>query len=77
MGDNDTDFFKETERATNLFWILWFASTIINLVVMLNLLIAILSSTYARVDENKDRYSYLEKAKVMRNKNWLSGGRSK
>ena len=37
-------------------------STLFNLIVMLNLLIAIISETFAEVNSNKDKFNYQEKA---------------
>ena len=53
MGDWDTDIYGDsnTYREVVFFWIIWFLNTILNLIVMLNLLIAIISTTYERVTE--------------------------
>lgn len=42
-------------------WILFFISSMVNLIVMLNLLIAVISETYSRVNEKKNEYDYKEK----------------
>ena len=71
MGDWDTDFFADNYIGGNSLWVFWFASTIINLVVMLNLLIAILSKTYERVDSSDTNFSYQEKVKIIRDRLYL------
>ncbi len=47
LGDFDTEAFGET--AVPLAWVLFLLFTIFNMIVMLNLLIAIISDSYARV----------------------------
>lgn len=49
LGDFATDEFGEV--ATPLAWILFLVFTIFNMIVMLNLLIAIISDSYAKVNE--------------------------
>jgi uncharacterized membrane protein len=47
LGDFDTGAFGEV--STSLVMGLWFLCTVFNMIVMLNLLIAIISDSYARV----------------------------
>ena len=49
IGDLDTDGFTGFVP-----WILFFVSSVFNLIVLLNLLIAIISDTYDRVNNTKD-----------------------
>jgi len=43
MGDWDTEAFGENHNSTLLLWCLWVGTTVIALIVLLNLLIAIVS----------------------------------
>ena len=45
--------------------ILFMMSTLFNLIVMLNLLIAIISETFAEVNSNKEKFNYQEKAQLI------------
>ena len=49
IGDFDTDGFTGFVP-----WLLFFVSSVFNLIVLLNLLIAIISDTYDRVNNTKD-----------------------
>ena len=46
-------------------WILFFICTVFNMIVMLNLLIAIISETYNRVNQTKQQYALRERAGVV------------
>ena len=46
-------------------WILFFLCTLFNMIVMLNLLIAIISETYNRVNQTKQQYALRERAGVV------------
>ena len=46
-------------------WILFIFATIVNLIVMLNLLIAIISSTYERVIGDQIEYAYKERVSLI------------
>jgi hypothetical protein len=50
LGDWDTDALGSSFLP--LVWILFLTATIFNLVIMFNLLIAIISETFAKVNEN-------------------------
>lgn len=52
LGDFDTDAFGEI--AVILCMILWILFTIFNMIVMLNLLVAIISDAYAEVMANAE-----------------------
>ena len=48
--------------ATTYIWVLFLLCTIFNLIIMLNLLIAIISESFARINEEKEQAGYQEKA---------------
>ena len=50
LGDFATDNFGET--AVPLVWVFFLVATIFDMIVMLNLLIAIISDSYARIAAN-------------------------
>jgi len=56
LGDFDSEALGEV--AVPLVWTLFVLCTIFDMIVMLNLLIAIISDTYARVSENSDQAAY-------------------
>ena len=62
IGDFDTENFHGS-----LPWILFFICTIFNLIVLLNLLIAIISDTYETVTATKEQYAMLQKVQVIAN----------
>lgn len=64
MGDWDTDGF-DGHDSESLLYALWLGCTFLNLIVMLNLLIAIISETFARVNETSLEHSYKEKSAVI------------
>jgi len=49
-----------------LLYVLLISCTILNLVVMLNLLISIISGTYAKVSETQEEYSFKAKVSVIK-----------
>lgn len=57
MGDWDTDGFVGHDSAGFLFTF-WVVCTLLNLIVMLNLLIAIISDTFTRVNETAIEHSF-------------------
>jgi len=59
LADYDTDEF------TLLEWIVFFAATMINTIIMLNLLIAVFSDTFARVKENRTIADHKELAQLI------------
>lgn len=56
LGDWDTEKFGEV--SVLLVWILFLLCTIFNMIVMLNLLIAIISESFARVNDNAVNAGY-------------------
>ena len=54
LGDFNDGFGK---NHTTLVWVLFLIATLFNLVVMFNLLIAIISETFAKVNENSEAYT--------------------
>lgn len=55
-------------------YILFLLSTIFNLIVMLNLLIAIISETFAEVNSNAEKFGYKEKAQLIAENSYLIPG---
>ena len=53
--DGNLEFFRESD------WLVFFFSSLFNLIVLLNLLIAIISDEYAVINENRFEHSYREK----------------
>lgn len=56
LGDFDTDDIGST--CTNLVLLFFFLCTVFNMIIMLNLLIAIISESFNRINENSDPASY-------------------
>ncbi|CDW88872.1 wd-40 repeat protein [Stylonychia lemnae] len=69
LGDWDTDTFGEISLP--LVWILFVMCTIFEMIVMLNLLIAIISDTYAHVAENSEQAGFQEMAKLIEENEFL------
>ena len=69
LGDFDTGAFGEV--ATPVVWILFLLCTIFNMIVMLNLLIAIISETFARVTGLADQKIYQEMAALIAENSYL------
>jgi hypothetical protein len=63
LGDFDTGDFGEV--AVPLVMTFWFLCTVFNMIVMLNLLIAIISDSYARVTGNAEIATFQEKASMI------------
>ena len=58
----EESYFKDINIV--LIWILWFAFTFFMLVIMLNFLIAVITSTYERVMNYQKIISYMHKAEL-------------
>lgn len=56
LGDFDTSAFGSV--AVPYMWVLFLLCTVFNMIIMLNLLIAIISESFARINEEKDQASY-------------------
>lgn len=63
LGDWDTENFGEV--STLLVWTLFLLCTIFNMIVMLNLLIAIISESFAQVTANSENAQYQEMAALI------------
>ena len=51
-----------------MFWILFFVSTLISLLIILNMVIAVMSSTFERVESDTEAYIYRAKlSKILQN----------
>ena len=61
MGELNMEGFESDTIA----WVLFFLCALFNLIVMLNLLIAIISETYGRVNQTKQQYALKERAGVV------------
>jgi len=70
LGDFSYGSFDESGNS-ELSWTVFFFATMLNCVVMLNLLIAIVSETFAEVLSNKDENSYREKAMIIAENGFL------
>ena len=70
LGEFNYDDFDDSGNGT-LAWVIFFVSTLINCVVMLNLLIAIVSETFAAVLNEKIENSYREKASIIQDNYFL------
>ena len=57
--------FFQMEREQQFMWLFFIIGTIFNLIIMLNLLIAVIGETFGRVDAQKIEFSYKEKAVQM------------
>ena len=60
LGLNEFNYYEERYS-----YFLFFGATLLNLIVMLNLLIAIISDTYTRVSANATESSFKEKCDVI------------
>ena len=61
LGDFDTSTFGDTISPVTM-WVFWLLCTVISMIVMLNLLIAIISETFANVVSEAENASYKEMA---------------
>ena len=61
------EFSGSLENYDEIDWIVFFLATIINIILLLNLLIAIVSETFAAINESTEQTSYKEKAHQMVN----------
>jgi hypothetical protein len=69
LGDFDTSTFGEV--ATPLVMFLFLLCTVFNMIVMLNLLIAIISDSYARVANISEQATYQERCKMISENHYL------
>ncbi|CDW76646.1 UNKNOWN [Stylonychia lemnae] len=69
LGGYDTEAFGDV--AVPLVWVFWVLCTILDMIVMLNLLIAIISSTFDRVNQNQEQASYQEMASLISENHYL------
>jgi hypothetical protein len=63
LGDFDTTGFGNC--AVPLMWVLFILCTVFNMIIMLNLLIAIISESFAAINEVSQQASYQEKAAMI------------
>ena len=64
LGDFSYDDFDSSSNG-KISWTIFLIASILNCVVMLNLLVAVVSETFAEVLEQKDENSYQEKASII------------
>jgi hypothetical protein len=69
LGDFDTGNFGNV--ATPMAYMLFLFATIFDMIVMLNLLIAIISDSYARISANSAQASYQEMAALIDENQYL------
>jgi hypothetical protein len=70
LGEFNYDDYDDSGNGT-LAWVIFLVSTLLNCVVMLNLLIAIVSETFAAVLNEKIENSYREKASIIQDNYFL------
>ena len=63
LGDFDTNAFGEI--AVSYVWILFILCTVLNSIIMMNLLIAIISDSFALVTSSSEQASYREMADII------------
>ena len=54
----------EGNKLTKMAWLFFFCATIITNIAFLNVLIAIVSDTYSRITEAKERYALMQRTKI-------------
>jgi len=69
LGDWETDDLEN--NGIFLVWIIFFLNTLFNMVVMLNLLIAIISDVFSLVNSNAESAAYQEKARMILENSYL------
>eukprot|EP00347_Sterkiella_histriomuscorum_P017370 403349643 len=69
LGDFDTSNFGQV--ALPYVWILFILCTVFNMIIMLNLLVAIISESFARINEVSTQASYQEKAGMIAENDYL------
>jgi hypothetical protein len=70
VGDNATDTFNDTIQPVTL-WILWVIAGILTNIVMLNLLISIISESFAKINEKSKEANYQERARIISENSYL------
>ena len=66
LGDFEvTSTFEDHEQLTILFWLVFFFGTVTSLLIILNMVIAVMSSTFARVESENEAHIYREKLLAM------------
>lgn len=70
IGDNATDTFDDTIQPVTL-WILWVIAGILTNIVMLNLLISIISDSFAKINEKSKEANYQERARIISENGYL------
>ena len=69
LGDFDTNAFGSV--AVAYVWILFFLCTLFNMIIMMNLLIAIISESFAEVNSVKEQASFREQADIIAENTYL------
>ncbi|CDW75557.1 wd-40 repeat protein [Stylonychia lemnae] len=70
IGDNATDTFDDTIQPVTL-WIIWVIAGILTNIVMLNLLISIISESFAKINEKSKEANYQERARIISENGYL------
>lgn len=70
LGDNNTDTYDDSIQPGTA-WILFVACILYTNIVMLNLLIAIISLSFEKINGNADKASYQERARLISENNYL------
>lgn len=69
LGDFDTNAFGVV--ATGYVWILFILCTVLNMIIMMNLLIAIISEAFANITAVSEQASYREMADIIYENTYL------
>ena len=57
--------YYQLEADEQFLWLFFIVATVFNLIVMLNLLVAVIGETFVKVDSQRIEYSYKEKVVTM------------
>ena len=52
-------------------WTIFYLCTVLNMIIMLNLLVAIISESFARINQEKEQASYQEKCDIIAENTYL------
>ena len=63
IGDFETDDFQRRHEV--LVWLIWLGSTFFNLIILLNMLIAIMGDTFGKIQETAESNTYRSLCEIM------------
>ncbi|CDW87954.1 wd-40 repeat protein [Stylonychia lemnae] len=70
IGDTDTDLFDDNKQPITI-WIIFILCALYTNIVMLNLLIAIISQSFEKINNNANQASYQERSRIIFENNYL------